>query len=620
MRQTSSVLKLMFAGLFCLTFSVAVWAENVPALTKELLEAVKSNNISVVRALVDQGADPSASGENGISAVDFAVDKGFFDIAHFLLAAKKKPPVVTVKDAEPSLHSTSDSSSDPGIFERLSRLFVSEKPAQQVSSALDELEVFEDKGQQKGKEETKTAVSQVSPENQTPQPTPFIRELIDEKPEPIPFVIPKNAPVSQPAIPSDNKITRLSPPASESTVDSAESPLPTLKSAQIQQQNNATGSPNTPSLLDQLGDFFSSEQKSISADEISSLEELERFDSAADAPNENNLQPVNPGPSSKPLGTDAASTPETNSFNPFTKLTDIILELLPDAPANEAAMDNQNVPAEEKSESDAPEAITKQEELAYEVEDLTVNENPYKVVLQPLPVISETSRTEEPHQGKDMAALLPEVAGPVSPSRGPTGPIPRILTQADLLFGERGRLDEAFRLRDDADARCVIKEAWNSRFCIEDFQWPEEIIPAFGAVLYFQGGGRAIVHYQEGKSAQYHGLFPTESFGRISEYFIQKLGTPTEAPEIWSALLAEPQKRNRTFRWFAKQDSGPPLVMEIREIDDLRWSAPPDKANGVIRLYKKGADPVFRLLTMADLLLLQVQKGSLFAQPDMLRP
>ncbi len=679
MRRTGAVLKVIAIGLLCLSFhGLAAGAESLSTVTDRLLQAVADNNMADVRELIDQGADPAASNEQGVSAVDLAVDKGFFEIAHFLIAAQKQTPpaplvlqIPMIKNkapaAAPSAAETAPASAvpsipaqgqpaEPGLLDRLSRLFAPEKPAVETSSALDELEVFDSS---KVGDVDKTEVNkpkQTASDVKTPpaQPT-FSRVLIDEKPEPIPFVSPDGGPVTPTALPSAPTPALKAPvapetepaPVKEQTVrkiptESVALPAPTsaaaidaspVEPAKPQAPQQEVAQSDVPSILDRLADFFSPGKSPEPVVRETALDELEQFSEgtgASEKTAENAVPPtprLAPEPAVAPQNAQAESglpvEVGNNRFNPFTKLTDMILDLLPDVPHDTPVgdMEPQSVQtvspqSPEDSSEELPKGTTQQEELAYEVEDLTVKGNPYKVALPPLPTIPGPSL---------QASVMPEPdPGPIDIAPGvvpkPEAAPRRNLSQADILFGGRGRIDQPFRQRHDSDLNCIMKKAWNSHFCVEDFQWPEEIQPAFGTPHHFRGGGQAIVHYKDGVTDQFHGLFPTESFETISDYFIEKLGSPTETPEIWTALLAEPKKRNHTYRWHSNDETGRPVVLEIREMDDLRWSAPPDKANGVIRLYRTGSETIFRLLTMADLLLMQVQNGSRQGAPDATRP
>ena len=74
-----------------------------------LFEAVAANDLARVQAVIAEGADPNARDHTGRTAADVAVDRGYFDIAHFLLAARNvaqpppPPPPVPTVTAKPAL-------------------------------------------------------------------------------------------------------------------------------------------------------------------------------------------------------------------------------------------------------------------------------------------------------------------------------------------------------------------------------------------------------------------------------------------------------------------------------------------------------------------------------------
>ena len=441
MRQYCAVFKLLSVGLVCLTYSYGAFADQASNLTKKLLDAVSNNDLSAVQQIVGEGANPRSNNENGFSAIDIAVDRGFFDIAHFLLAAQKQNT--------------------------------------------------------RGRSEA----SKLSAKKQN-------------------------------SIQSDG-----------------------------------------PSLIDTISDFFKTNLSDTSA--------------------------IKTVPKPAPVQKEAITNSPDIESNPFTKLTDVILDFLPDSPQDEV----QPIHNGNASGSLVPK-IGSNEKVVYSVTDLTEAENPYKI--ERMVQTKEPSTTHVPIKSITEPVVKAKPVAVVS--------LPRIksknLTQNDLVFGGRGRLGAVFEDMDDGADSCVLKASWKSAFCIEAFNWPSEIQNEFGTFGGVSGNGQSIVHYLNGKSVQYHGRFPTQSFDLIASYLMSKLGAPTEAPKIITAMLAAAKRPNRVYRWIAPTtDDQPPVILEIREIDDLRWSLPPDRLNGLIRMYRKGETSIFKILTAADLLLLQVRKG-----------
>jgi len=64
-------------------------AQQLPdAATQELFLAVDRNDLIAVRAAVDKGADIEARDYTGTQPVDMAIDRGYFDIAHYLISVR----------------------------------------------------------------------------------------------------------------------------------------------------------------------------------------------------------------------------------------------------------------------------------------------------------------------------------------------------------------------------------------------------------------------------------------------------------------------------------------------------------------------------------------------------
>ena len=63
--------------------SAGAMAADLSPATKRLFDAVWADDMVRVKASIVDGADLSATNEFGVRAVDLAVDKGHYDIAHY---------------------------------------------------------------------------------------------------------------------------------------------------------------------------------------------------------------------------------------------------------------------------------------------------------------------------------------------------------------------------------------------------------------------------------------------------------------------------------------------------------------------------------------------------------
>ena len=72
-----------------LSFVSPARAQELPnPATQELFLAVDRNDLAAVRAAIDKGADVEARDYTGTQPVDMAIDRGYFDIAHYLISVR----------------------------------------------------------------------------------------------------------------------------------------------------------------------------------------------------------------------------------------------------------------------------------------------------------------------------------------------------------------------------------------------------------------------------------------------------------------------------------------------------------------------------------------------------
>ncbi len=693
MRRYKAVIFPIMAGLVSLTLSHALWAAPLSESSRHLLDAVWRNDLNAVQKAIGEGADPAVVDDDGLSAVDIAVDKGYFDIAHYLLAAQEQ-----VEDAE-TTGETQAPRQNMGSAPLTSVTVVplggqtlvteagTEKKAQAESSASDRapqraevMELRDEKPEPivvlpevleadiKKLENTGKSVSS-SPEERTgdiisganaaPEPKsltePDSKRATNPDPDihpiPVPLKTPEAAskspaePVQQIIDDKTNATLEVGDASSDSDMASQSSTAETPSADQIVGPDDTTSQWN---LFEKIENLFSADVAPEPDPQrvSSSIDELETFDPNAPeppstvidiTPSANALeepeQAPTPGPVSREPEIQGAEKPgavnptlepkieKSPSFNPFTELTDFILRILPDKKKTEDVGVNEAIKVEPDigldGQLNAPKPLTlAPEPLKYKVTDLVGAKNPYA------PDPPTASDFDEPNGVPNSASRSPVVRLQKKQTEKVSAPNPQLKARAklpedSLLFGDRGLINLSIEQAGVAREDCVVKPAWRSHFCLQVLSWPAEVQPAFGTPSFFIGGGTTIVHYLDGNAVQYHGTFPTRSFDIIKNHLISLYGEPTAVPEIMTAFLAEPKRRNPAFQWIATaQNESPEIVMEIRKIDDLRWSSPPDKDNGVIRMYRQGDKSVFRLLSAADLLLLQVRKGNVKRLPS----
>ncbi|MDP6645593.1 MAG: hypothetical protein QGF16_16100, partial [Rhodospirillales bacterium] len=87
-----------------LLLASAAGAQNKPAniaeLNKQLFLAVKNNQAARVRSLLTAGADPIATNKLGMTPAGLAIERGYFQMAHYILAVRNQRNQAKLRAAE----------------------------------------------------------------------------------------------------------------------------------------------------------------------------------------------------------------------------------------------------------------------------------------------------------------------------------------------------------------------------------------------------------------------------------------------------------------------------------------------------------------------------------------
>ncbi len=457
-------------------------AELTPA-TRELFDAVGADDFPAVRRSLLKGGDVTTENARGLTAVDLAVDKGHFRIAHYLLAWRKRRAPKT-------------------------RPLVAQPPPQPSTAEA----------------ETK------------PEPEPSIPAL-------------KVAPEAQPM--AQRAPVPAAPPESAEPPESVKPPALSEKS-----EETAAQPPEPPPLPP--------------VPEPQPM--IQQAPALPGKSEETATQPPEPPPLPPPLPPEPEAQP-----------------MIQQAPAEKAEAKESPVP--EKAGAPGSGKIKERREAFGKgiIDSITG-------------FFSAGPGEKQPAPDKETAAA-------------PSGPPPPAPQEADRLqdLAEKLYIGQTMKLgrqRDTTSSKgCVEKPPAGNRFCIEPVDWPDEIADAFQVQTTLYRGRKSIIHYENGKARQFHVLFPHGNFQAIVEHFTKRFGEPAESPVIRLALIGEADRKNRTARWLGPGNSaGGQSILEVREFDDMRWSAPPDARHGVVRLYRKGAEPVFQHVSWSDFLLARIRE------------
>jgi len=730
-KSAASALFLVLALILCLGVSLSAGpspsaAAKLTAADKRLFDAVWANDMAAVRRVLAEGANPAAADDNGMSAVDVAVDRGYFEIAHYLLAVQNQrrytadapaprsaPSAAPAAPAEPSSGEAESGgpvelpaavqpapqpttlppaeAETPNLFQRFTNLFGSDDEKTASGDEAEEAETVPEREatasgedavlvRRKSAPQPKTAP--VTKEDPQPAPTRPAAPMVPAAAAPATAVPAIATEEEQAAKPPEPPEAVASPPvADEAAKADTDQPAPvgepergppqplamredTPSSAAVTSPAATPGEPGQSevgSFFDKITDFL---KTNLEPDPEPAVPTGRPTSKVAATKTETLKTAVEAAPQ-EPVAAELATAEPVAPASTADAAASAKGPVVEKAEVPKAAADSTADPAPAKpaeaAESDIAAEATKSlnegladlGEMFGKVGDFFTEGIMGKPELPPATVTDEnagiarasgagddgddragsgapiaaTERATAPAAKRDVPEGLPpprpaapEVAartageapvtpGVPQPESVPPQPVRPVGTQ-DMVLGSTGWLGKRLIYDEAAAAACVEKAAWKSRFCIEEIDWPESMQAVFRGGRGVFGAGKAIVRYIGGVASQYHVVFPTQAYGQVSAHFTERFGPPHETPDVWATLLGEPKRFNKTLRWHAKDISGPGMVLEIREIDDLRWSAPPDVKNGVVRLHHKGAGTVFEHLTTADLLLIQVQKGA----------
>jgi hypothetical protein len=90
LRHLIVALCVVVAAALCGQPAVPAFAEagKIDAATQKLFDAIHANDFAAAQASVDAGADVDVPGRWGMTAIELAIDKGYFKIAHYLVAVR----------------------------------------------------------------------------------------------------------------------------------------------------------------------------------------------------------------------------------------------------------------------------------------------------------------------------------------------------------------------------------------------------------------------------------------------------------------------------------------------------------------------------------------------------
>ncbi len=165
------------------------------------------------------------------------------------------------------------------------------------------------------------------------------------------------------------------------------------------------------------------------------------------------------------------------------------------------------------------------------------------------------------------------------------------------------------RMKDTSIHRpCVLKDRPEALFCVETVYWPIDIEKYFLVDNIMYQGNRAIARYDRNRATNFHVMFRSDSLDVVVNHFVELYGVPSQAVARAIAPLAQPRRDNPTLLWQSREAGTDAIInLEIRQYDDARGGFP-DTERGVVMLYKTHARPIFPILSQLELMVLKPEE------------
>lgn len=230
------------------------------------------------------------------------------------------------------------------------------------------------------------------------------------------------------------------------------------------------------------------------------------------------------------------------------------------------------------------------------------------ICLISLLTLSSANAAVETADGKNDIELPPPLSIVIPAPEVIPGVVHPPLENIKLDLNDTVRLDRPFVDDEQVEGGCIEKPDTSVRFCVDPMGWPASLQQAFGASDVIYKGSQAIIRYDANRSSQAHIMFPAEQFIEVVEYLKKRFGPPSSEDAVITQIPEKQPVVNTVVRWRSvMNDNAPDMVLEVRAYDDVRRPFP-DSSHGFIWLHRKGVEPMFRHLSMVDLMVLRKRR------------
>ena len=597
-------------------------ANKGPEASQRLFEAVFNNDMAAVQSAVTAGADINVRNDWGVTATDLAVDRGYFEIAHYLLSVRNfRRQQQTDDRARPARSRTQAAVSPPAAKSVGEALPATPRPGVRaaplpatppadvpapapwpsdtpnpfdVTTTLPGAPPIIGEVRGGGGSVGKFAVAVEPRVASRPQRVPAPRaSALTPKPPTIVSPAAKSAVVKEPAAPPPPRSPRLVQPRTEPAAPPAPRP------------ETAAATPVRPASRFQPAPLPASRSQPTPAPRAVAPTPAPR----AVVPKPTPKAAAVPSPAMKPAVREApappspAKTPRTVAprTKPKPPSRSAATPPTPSAPPSPPAATQPKAPAAVSgpvASAPAPKVAVPEASQSAEPDVLTGLlgrlTSLFEDDAKPKPAASPPPPTK-------VATAAPLVPAP-SPRQAmaPTGP-----RKGTISMGLDRRLGHGFAdIAENRQHECARRAAGKTLFCLLSVQWPADLAEAFTISNIAYQGQRTVVRYDRNRATSFYVLFHASAGQRVRAWLTERLGSPDEIRVDTIRVPGKSAVQNPVAIWRRAPGDGTTQVLTFQGVDSVRKTFP-DTQHGVLLLHEEGSRPIFPQLSTLDLMMMR---------------
>ena len=157
-----------------------------------------------------------------------------------------------------------------------------------------------------------------------------------------------------------------------------------------------------------------------------------------------------------------------------------------------------------------------------------------------------------------------------------------------------------------ASRQCFQKERGTGWFCLEQADWPQQMARKIGKSTPSSPEPGTIAKYKNGRAVRIYSAIPSDTYEDAVKYYSDLIGPATRVSWDKLARLGNTPLSNPSSIWVNTSSKGGTEILEIRRFDNIRGLMA-SETRGLVRLFKENSDPIFSVLSDADIILHQLR-------------